>query len=70
MMAAPIVGTPTPAGHSDILISYVYRLAFGGGGQDYGYATAITMIIFFLLMGMTLIQYRYMRVWEEVGENV
>lgn len=66
----PIVGTPTPAGHSDILISYVYRLAFGGGGQDYGYATAITMIIFFLLMGMTLIQYRYMRVWEEVGENV
>jgi ABC-type sugar transport system permease subunit len=66
----PIVGTPTPAGHSDILISYVYRLAFGGAGQDYGYATAITMVIFFLLMGMTLIQYRYMRVWEEVGENV
>lgn len=66
----PIVGTPTPAGHSDILISYVYRLAFGSGGQDYGYATAITMIIFLILVGMTLIQYRYMQVWEEVGENV
>ncbi|MCB9135822.1 MAG: ABC transporter permease subunit [Anaerolineales bacterium] len=66
----PMVGTPTPAGHSDILISYVYRLAFGGGGQDFGYATAITMVIFVLLVGMTLIQYRYMRVWEQVGENV
>lgn len=67
----PIVGTSTPAGHSDILISYVYRLAFGtGGGQDYGYASAITIIIFFLLLVVTLIQFRYMQVWEEVGENV
>jgi len=67
----PMVGTPTPAGHSDILISYVYRLAFGGGGgQDLGYATAITVIIFFMLVAITLFQYRYMRVWEEVGENV
>jgi ABC-type sugar transport system permease subunit len=67
----PMVGTSTPAGHSDILISYVYRLAFGGGGgQDLGYATAITVIIFFLLVAVTLFQYRYMRVWEEVGESV
>lgn len=67
----PIVGTPTPAGHSDILISYVYRLAFGaGGGQDFGYASAITVIIFFILVIVTLFQYRYMRVWEEVGESV
>lgn len=63
----PIVGTPTPAGHSDILISYVYRLAFGsGGGQDFGYASAITIIIFLLMIIVTLIQFRYMRVWEEV----
>lgn len=67
----PMVGTSTPAGHSDILISYVYRLAFGtGGGQDFGYASAITIIIFFLMVIVTLIQFRYMRVWEEVGENV
>ena len=66
----PMVGTPTPAGHSDILISYVSRLAFSSGGQDFGYATAITMIIFLILAGMTFFQYRFMRVWEEVGENV
>ena len=67
----PMVGTSTPAGHSDILISYVYRLAFGtGGGQDFGYASAITMIIFVILVAVTLFQYRYMRIWEEVGENV
>jgi ABC-type sugar transport system permease subunit len=67
----PMVGTSTPAGHSDILISYVYRLAFGAGrGQDFGYASAITIIIFTVLVLVTLIQYRYMRIWEEVGENV
>ena len=26
----PMAGTPTPAGHTDILISYVYNLAFSG----------------------------------------
>ncbi|MEZ4589822.1 MAG: ABC transporter permease subunit [Chloroflexota bacterium] len=66
----PMVGTSTPAGHSDILISYVYRLAFESGGQDYGYATAITAIIFFILLGITLVQYRYMNIVEKVGENV
>lgn len=67
----PMVGTATPAGHSDILLSYVYRLAFsGGGGQDFGYASAITMIIFFILLLFTFVQFRYMRIWERVGENV
>ncbi|MCA9924376.1 MAG: ABC transporter permease subunit, partial [Anaerolineales bacterium] len=67
----PIAGAATPAGHSDILISYVYRLAFGGGGgQDFGYAAAISMIIFVILLLFTLLQFRYMRIWEGVGENV
>lgn len=66
----PMVGTPTPAGHSDILISYVYRLAFASAGQDFGYAAAITVVIFFLMVAMTLYQYRYMKVWEKVGEGV
>ncbi len=67
----PMVGTSTPAGHSDILISYVYRLAFGGGsGQDFGYASAISMIIFSILAIITLFQYRFMKVWEKAGENV
>ncbi len=67
----PMVGTATPAGHSDILISYVYRLAFGsGGGQDFGYASAISLVIFVILVVITLFQHRTMRVWEEISKNV
>lgn len=31
------LGTTTPAGYTDLLVSYTYRIAFeGGGGQDFG----------------------------------
>jgi ABC-type sugar transport system permease subunit len=67
----PMAGTPTPAGHTDILISYVYNLAFTASrGIDYGFAAAITIIIFFIVGTITLIQFRYTRMWEEVSENV
>lgn len=67
----PIPGTPTPAGYTDILISYVYNLAFSGSrGVNYGFAAAITIIIFFIVAVITLFQYRYTRMWEEVSENV
>ena len=67
----PMAGTPTPAGHTDILISYVYNLAFSGStGVNYGFAAAITIIIFFVVGAITLFQFRYTRMWEEVSENV
>ncbi|MBD3320377.1 MAG: maltose ABC transporter permease MalF [Chitinivibrionales bacterium] len=67
----PIPGTPTPAGHTDILITYIFRLAFASGrGSDYGYASAITIVIFVMLAVITAFQFRYTRVWEEVSENV
>jgi arabinogalactan oligomer / maltooligosaccharide transport system permease protein len=67
----PIAGTPTPAGHTDILISYVYNLAFAGTrGINYGFASAITIIIFFIVGAITLFQFRFTRMWEEVSENV
>jgi arabinogalactan oligomer / maltooligosaccharide transport system permease protein len=67
----PIFGTPTPAGHTDILISYAYRLAFGTGrGADYGLASAVTIIIFVLVAGVTLLQSRFTRSWEETSRNV
>jgi ABC-type sugar transport system permease subunit len=67
----PMAGTPTPAGHTDILISYVYNLAFAGSrGVNYGFASAITIIIFFIVGAITIFQFRYTRMWEEVGENV
>lgn len=67
----PIAGSPTPAGHTDILISYVYNLAFAGGRQvDYGFAAAISIVIFSIVALITLFQFRYTRMWEKVGENV
>jgi ABC-type sugar transport system permease subunit len=67
----PMANTPTPAGHTDILISYVYNLAFAGTrGVDYGFASAITIVIFSIVAVITLFQFRYTRMWEEVGENV
>jgi ABC-type sugar transport system permease subunit len=67
----PIVGASTRAGHTDILISYVYNLAFAGGrGADYGLAAAITLVIFVIVALITLFQFRFTQMWEEVGENV
>jgi ABC-type sugar transport system permease subunit len=67
----PIAGSPTRAGHTDILISYVYNLAFAAGrGKEYGLGAAITIIIFFVVAIITLFQFRYTKMWEEVGENV
>ena len=68
----PIPGATTQAGYTDILISYVYNLAFasGGRGVQYGFAAAITIIIFIIVGTITLFQYRFTNMWEEVSENV
>lgn len=68
----PIVDAETRAGHTDILISYVYNLAFesGGRGVQYGFASAISIIIFIIVGVITLLQYRYTNMWEETSKNV
>ncbi|MCC5948257.1 MAG: ABC transporter permease subunit [Nitriliruptoraceae bacterium] len=64
----PIQGTLTPAGHTDILISYSYRLAFQGGrGQDFGLAAAVSSIIFLLVAVFSWIGFRRTAVLEEVN---
>ncbi len=67
----PIPGTPTPAGFTDILISYTYKLAFGGGrGADLGLAAAISIVIFVIVGAITVANFRYTGMLEEVSENV
>ena len=47
------------------------HLAFAGGrGAKSGFAAAITMVVFIFVAIMTLLQFRYTQMWEEVGENV
>lgn len=64
----PIQGTLTPAGHTDILISFSYRLAFAGGrGQDFGLAAAISSIIFFLVAIFSYLGFKRTAVLEEIN---
>jgi len=68
----PIIGATTNAGHTDLLISYVYKLAFesGGRGVQYGLASAISIVVFLVVGTITLFQYRFTNMWEEASENV
>jgi maltose/maltodextrin transport system permease protein len=62
----PMVGATTPAGHTDILISYVYKLAFEGRGQEFGFASAISVIIFVLVGGISLLNFKISGAFEEI----
>jgi arabinogalactan oligomer / maltooligosaccharide transport system permease protein len=63
----PIVGAQTPAGHTDILISYTYRLAFEGGrGADFGFASSISMLIFVMVAGISAVSFRRTRALEDL----
>lgn len=67
----PMSGTISPVGHTDLLVTYTFRIAFASGrGADLGYAAAITVIIFLILMVITFFQFRYTNMLEEVSENV
>jgi len=50
-----------PAGTTDILVSYTYRLAFQDSGQQFGLAAAISTAIFFIVAGLSLINLRLTR---------
>ncbi len=56
------IGTTTPAGYTDLLVSYTYRIAFeGGGGQDFGLAAAIATLIFLLVGVLAIINLKATR---------
>jgi maltose/maltodextrin transport system permease protein len=47
------LNTRIPAGTTDILVSYTYRIAFLDSGQNFGLAAAISTVIFFLVAAMS-----------------
>jgi arabinogalactan oligomer/maltooligosaccharide transport system permease protein len=53
-------------GGTDLLITYTYRLAFGGSGAQYGYAAAISTFIFLIVGTISAIAFRRTRAQEEV----
>jgi maltose/maltodextrin transport system permease protein len=50
------LNTKLPAGTTDILVSYTYRIAFVDAGQNFGLAAAISTIIFAMVAVMALLQ--------------
>lgn len=65
-------GGPFPAdnpsaGATDLLITYTYRLAFGGQGAQYGMAAAISIFIFVIVAAASLIGFRRSQSFEEIN---
>lgn len=59
------VGTALPAGETDILVSYTFRIAFLDSGQQFGLAAAISTVIFLIVAAITLVQMRFTRVAQD-----
>jgi maltose/maltodextrin transport system permease protein len=56
------LNTRVPAGTTDILVSYTYRIAFQDSGQNFGLAAAISTVIFILVAILSMINLRLTRV--------
>jgi maltose/maltodextrin transport system permease protein len=59
------LGTSLPAGTTDILVSYTWRIAFQDSGQQFGLASAISTVIFLIVVAITLVQMRFTRINDE-----
>jgi arabinogalactan oligomer/maltooligosaccharide transport system permease protein len=64
-------GGPFPAGDptvgaTDLLITYTYRLAFGGSGAQFGFAAAVSIYIFAIVALISTVSFRRTRRLEEV----
>jgi maltose/maltodextrin transport system permease protein len=59
------LNTRVPAGTTDILVSYTYRIAFQDSGQNFGLAAAISTVIFFLVALLSMANLRLAKVNAE-----
>jgi maltose/maltodextrin transport system permease protein len=57
--------TSVPAGTTDLLVSYTYRIAFQDSGQQFGLAAAISTVIFAMVAVISLVQMRFTRIAQE-----
>jgi arabinogalactan oligomer / maltooligosaccharide transport system permease protein len=61
-----VVGNSSTGKSTDILISWGYNNAFvSGGGSNFGFASAIAVIIAFLTIGISMVSFRAAGVFEE-----
>ncbi|MBB6350827.1 ABC transporter permease subunit [Nonomuraea muscovyensis] len=53
--------SPVDVGSTDLLISLVYKLAFGGSARNYGLACAVSILIFAVIAAVSLAGFRRAR---------
>jgi arabinogalactan oligomer/maltooligosaccharide transport system permease protein len=59
--------TTLDIGATDIMITLVYKVAFGGGGgRDYGLASAFSILIFILVATVSAIAFKRTRALEDL----
>jgi ABC-type sugar transport system permease subunit len=62
----PLPNTIIPVGHTDILISFVYKLAFvTSSTTNYGLAAAISIVLFIFVGLITILQIRFTNAFQE-----
>lgn len=54
-------------GGTDILISMIYRQAFGGSGADFGFASAMSVALFVLTGALAALQFKFTSALEDVN---
>lgn len=61
------INAPIPVGHTDLLISMVYKVAFTGQTRDYGLASAFSILVFIIVATISIIAFRRTKALEEVN---
>jgi arabinogalactan oligomer/maltooligosaccharide transport system permease protein len=61
------LSAPVDVGATDILITFVYKIAFGGVNRQYGLACAVSILIFLIVATISAISFRKTRALEELS---
>ncbi len=59
------LNTSVPAGTTDLLATYTYRIAFQDSGQKFGLAAAISTVVFLMVAAIALIQIRATKISQQ-----
>lgn len=63
----PILDAAVPVGSTDLLITFTYDLALAGGvGNRFALAAAISVFIFFIVMVISAVAFRFTKRLEEI----
>ena len=61
-------GAGVNAGHTDLLITMVYKVAFGSGqGRDFGLASAFAILIFIVVGFVSYLGFRQTKTLEDLN---